>query len=91
MKEKKTRAQAIADSLYDSYDKAGCAGLIFAIIIVLAISFGVLCLEGWLVMLLWNNIIAGPFEIQEIGFWWTTGAIFLFQLVIAIIKASFKQ
>jgi sterol desaturase/sphingolipid hydroxylase (fatty acid hydroxylase superfamily) len=34
-------------------------GVIIGVIIVLALAFGLLCLEAWLAMLLWNWFVVG--------------------------------
>ena len=49
---------------------ATIVGWIIAIIVALGIFFGVLCLEGWLVMLLWNATLSVIFSgVTAIGFW----------------------
>lgn len=87
----KSAKEKIYDSFMDTYEKSGCLGAILLLILVLALAFGFLCLEGFVVMLLWNYVIANPMGWQQIGFWWTTGAIFLFQLIVSIIKSAFKS
>jgi hypothetical protein len=45
-------------------------GWIIAIILVLGTIFGVLCLESWLIMLLWNATLPVVFSgVTAIGFW----------------------
>ena len=45
-------------------------GWIIGIIIALGIIFGVLCLESWLIMLLWNATLPVVFcGVTAIGFW----------------------
>lgn len=45
-------------------------GWIIAIIIILGIVFGLLCLESWLIMLLWNATLSAIFSgAMPIGFW----------------------
>ena len=45
-------------------------GWVFGIIFVLGILFGVLCLESWLIMLLWNATLPVVFSgVAVIGFW----------------------
>lgn len=44
--------------------------IIIAIIIALGIIFGVLCLESWLIMLLWNATLPVVLSgVTAIGFW----------------------
>lgn len=52
----------------------GCLACIFVIVIALAFAFGVLCLEGWLLMLLWNAVIPCIFiGAPTLQFWWAVG------------------
>lgn len=45
-------------------------GWIIAIILILGFIFGVLCLEGWLAMLLWNATLPAVFSgVTAITFW----------------------
>ena len=45
-------------------------GWLIGIIIVLGVIFGVLCLESWLIMLLWNASLPVVFSgVTAIGFW----------------------
>ena len=45
-------------------------GWIIAIILILGVAFGLLCLESWLVMLLWNATLPAIFSgVTAIGFW----------------------
>ena len=39
------------------FDEYGIFGCIFAIILALAIVFGVLCLDAWVLKLLWNAVL----------------------------------
>lgn len=87
----KSTREMIYDSFVEMQKKSGCLGVILLLILVLAFAFGLLCLEGFVVMLLWNYVIANPMGWQQISFWWTTGAIFLFQLIVSIIKSAFRS
>lgn len=59
MKEKLT-------GLYDNY---GLGIFLVGCLLVLAIAFGAFCLEGWLLMLVWNYAIVSVFNVPTIGFW----------------------
>jgi hypothetical protein len=57
-------------SNYDTPLWATILGWVIAIIFVLGILFGVLCLESWLVMLLWNATLPVIFSgVIAISFW----------------------
>lgn len=55
--------------------------VIIAIIIAFAWCFGVICLKGWLVMLLWNWIAVGLFGAPTISFWVAFGLYWLCSLL----------
>jgi hypothetical protein len=40
---------------------------------VVAVYFGVMCLNAWLVMLLWNWVAVGLFGAPVLGFWLAFG------------------
>ena len=70
--------------MFDSFDTDGwgCGAWIFAIILILAIAFGFLCLEAWLVMLLWNAVIPLIWvTAPELGFWAAMGLMLLCNLL----------
>ena len=57
-------------SNYDTPLWATIVGWLIAIIIALGIIFGVLCLESWLIMLLWNATLPVVLSgVAAIGFW----------------------
>ena len=57
-------------SNYDTPLWATIVGWLIAIIIALGVIFGVLCLESWLIMLLWNATLPVVFSgVTAIGFW----------------------
>ena len=71
-------------------------GWVIAIIIALGIIFGVLCLESWLIMLLWNVTLPVVFcGVTAISFWQSVCinllVILLFGGVGKIITTSIKK
>ena len=65
------------DFVYDAKDK-GCGWLILALVVVLAIAFGFMCLEAWFIMLLWNAVAVAIFPtLPTIGFWLAFGVMLL--------------
>lgn len=55
---------------YDTPLWVTIVGWLIGIIIALGIIFGVLCLESWLIMLLWNATLPAVFcGVTAIGFW----------------------
>lgn len=45
----------------------GCIALVFAI------AFGIYCLEGWILMLLWNWLAVSLFGAKVLGYWVCVG------------------
>ena len=81
---------------YDTPLWAVIVGWAIAIIIALGVIFGVLCLESWLIMLLWNATLPAVFSgIATIGFWQSMGinllTVLLFGGVGKIIAAFIKK
>jgi hypothetical protein len=46
---------------------------IIAVILILAIAFGIICFGSWIVMLLWNATLSAIFGISTISFWQAMG------------------
>ncbi len=66
--------------MFDSFDTEdwGCGTWLLCIILVLAIVFGLLCLEAWLVMFLWNAVIPLLWATAPtLGFWAAMGLMLL--------------
>lgn len=63
---------------YDFKDTTLGIGIIILVVILgLGLAFGLICFEGWLVMLLWNAILVPLFGIGALKFWWAVGLMFL--------------
>ena len=83
-------------SNYDTPLWATIVGWLIAIIIGLGVIFGVLCLESWLIMLLWNATLPVVLSgVTAIGFWQSVCinllVILLFGGVGKIITAFIKK
>ncbi len=78
--------------MFNSYDNNGCLGTIGLVILVLALVFGGLCLEGWLVMLLWNAVLPLIWaNAPTLTFWVAVGLVFLLDLLFGgCVKVSRK-
>jgi hypothetical protein len=81
---------------YDTPLWVTIVGWLIGIIIALGIIFGVLCLESWLIMLLWNATLPVVFSgVAVIGFWQSICinllVIFLFGGVGKIINAFISK
>ena len=78
--------------MFNSYDNHGCLATIGTIILVLALVFGGLCLEGWLVMLLWNAVVPLIWaNAPTLTFWVAVGLVLLLDLLFSgCVKVSRK-
>lgn len=69
----------------DIYRLCGCfVGtliLILCVALVLGIAFGVLCLEGWVFMLLWNWLAVELFGASTLGYWVCVGIVFALSFI----------
>ena len=45
------------NKLFDKKDDIGCLGIILMVVFVLALAFGLSCLNAWIAMLLWNWVM----------------------------------
>jgi hypothetical protein len=55
--------------------------IIGCVILALAVAFGVMCLQAWLVMLLWNWVAVGVFGAPVLKFWVAFGLTWLCSLL----------
>lgn len=71
----------LIDNAFDKGMGWGILVTILLITFVLALAFGVLCFEGWLVMLLWNAAIVSTFGAPTLSFWSSVGILILCNLL----------
>lgn len=64
------------DWLNDAFDNGFAFGCT-VVILILGIAFGLLCFEGWILMLLWNAILVPLFGFGILKFWWAVGIILI--------------
>lgn len=57
------------ERLVGLYDNYGCGMFLLGILLVLAIFFGMYCLEGWLLMVVWNFVAVGYWSAPVLGYW----------------------
>ena len=68
------------DWLNDTFEDnfaLGCLVGVLIILLALGIVFGMLCFEGWILMLLWNAILVPLFGFGVLKFWWAVGIILI--------------
>ena len=66
----------------------GIFATVLVVIIYLAFGFGVLCLEGWIVMLLWNAVIVAVFGAPTLSFWSSVGILLLCNILFKSVSRS---
>jgi hypothetical protein len=70
----------------DFYDNYGCGWVILAVLITLALAFGIMCLEAWVFMLLLNWLVPLVVSGFAISFWQSFGLILLLDIVGGFFK-----
>ena len=56
----------------------GCLIVLLVFVLIIGGAFGILCLEGWLVMLLWNAVICTLWaSAPHLSFWLAVGIVLL--------------
>jgi hypothetical protein len=61
--------------------------IIIAIVFTLGVAFGFMCLNSWLIMLLWNAILPALFGFSTITFWQTLGL----YLILWLLKGGISK
>ena len=80
------------EDAFDNGFAIGCLVAILVIALAIGIAFGVLCFEGWILMLLWNAILVPLFGFGVLKFWWAVGILLichiLFKSATTVIKCK---
>lgn len=81
------------EDLFDEHGVAiGCLAILLVVVIALGIVFGSLCLEAWVLMLLWNAILVPLFGFGVLKFWWAVGIVLisniLFKGATTVVKSK---
>lgn len=63
---------------------------LIAIIFILGACFGFMCLNSWLIMLLWNAVLPVAFGFSTLTFWQTFGLYLIIWLLNGGIARTFK-
>lgn len=78
--------EIVIEKIVDAWEEHSVGVAILAIIGIvigaLALSFGVMCLQAWLVMLLWNWVAVDLFGAPALGFWMAFGLCWLCSLLL---------
>lgn len=77
--------ETIIEKIVDAWENYSVGVAILAIIGIvigtIAWYFGIMCLQAWLVMLLWNWIVVGQFGAPVLSFWTAFGLRWLCSLL----------
>ena len=67
---------------------AGCLVVLLVVILVFGGAFGLLCLEGWIVMLLWNAVICTLWtSAPHLTFWLAVGLVLLCNILFKTVHS----
>lgn len=70
----------------------GCFALIITIVLILAAVFGLLCLETWIAMALWNGCaVPAVVVLNEVGFWQMWGITLLCNILFKNVYNKSKK
>jgi hypothetical protein len=70
----------------------GCCALIIAIVLILGLVFGLLCLEAWVAMSLWNGCAVPAVSVlSEVSFWQMWGISLLCNILFKSYHSSSKS
>jgi len=75
----------------DAFDNGMGWGILVTILVILfflVLAFGVLCFEGWIVMLLWNAVVVTVFGVPTLSFWLSVGILLLCNILFKSVIRS---
>lgn len=78
------------NGIFDNGILLGIVIIVLAVALVLGIAFGVACLEGWVVMLLWNAVVPLIWaNAPTLTFWATMGLMLLCNILFgSVVRVS---
>ena len=76
----------LEDVMDDHGVAMGCFLIILIVALALGLVFGSLCLEAWLVMLLWNAVVVELFAVSTLGFWQAFGILLICNILFGGVK-----
>lgn len=79
------------DRLFEHGAFIGCLALLLILPLCLGLAFGMLCLEGWILMLLWNAILVPLFNFGTLTFWWGVGIVLICNILFKSSKKIIKK
>lgn len=73
------------EKLIDLYEDEGFLLFFLACVLVIALIFGIYCLQGWIFYLLWGWLAIGYFSAPPLGYWACVGIVFALHFLGRII------
>lgn len=67
--------------LVSMYEDCGCLVFLLVCLLCLGLVFGVYCLEGWVLLLLWNWLAVGLLNAPTLSYWVCVGIVFALQFL----------
>lgn len=74
------------DKLMEAYEVGGCGLFLLCIILCLGLAFGIYCLEGWLLMLVWNYVAVSYFSAPVLGYWAWVGIAWALSFICGLLR-----
>lgn len=69
-------------------EKWGWGIALLIVLLALALAFGVFCFEGWIIMLVWNGVVAGMWGGPAIGYWLSVGLAWILNFIGNLLRKS---
>lgn len=76
---------------FNDFGSMGLGEAIIAVILLLALVFGLCAFEAWIAMLLWNAILVPMFAAPEMAFWPMWGLIILCGILFKSVNINKKD
>ena len=70
----------------------GCLVVLFVFILIIGLPFGLLCREGWIVMLLWNAVVCALWtSAPHLSFWLAVGLVLLCNILFKTVHTCIHK
>ena len=79
------------DKLYEVYAVGGCLLFLVVLVLILGLLFGAYCLEGWLLMLVWNYVAVEQFALPMLGYWAWVGIAWALNFIGGLFRPRNKE
>lgn len=84
--------EKITDFCEEHSGGIGCLVVLLVVILIIGFTFGLLCLEGWIVMLLWNAVICALWtSAPHLSFWLAVGLVLLCNILFKTVHTCIHK